>query len=122
MEPVAIENSIFSMTALGRKPTVDLHHNLAPSLSDWTVAYRPIAACQAMCKIFKNKSVLWLPKTLSGMILCLSLSRASIKKQGSVGLIGFLFRDYEVVIDILKKTSLRKRKRTPFPARVLSIT
>ena len=22
---------------MGRKPTVDLYHNLAPSLSDWTV-------------------------------------------------------------------------------------
>ena len=27
--------------SLGNKPTVDLHHNLAPSLSDWTVTYRP---------------------------------------------------------------------------------
>ena len=32
------------MSAMGRKPTVDLHHNLAPLLSDWTVAYRPKAA------------------------------------------------------------------------------
>ena len=35
-----------SMSALGRKPTVDLHHNIASSLSDWTVDYRPRAGIE----------------------------------------------------------------------------
>ena len=34
------------MSGLGRKPTVDLQHNLAYSLFDWTVAYRLRAAIQ----------------------------------------------------------------------------